>query len=99
MAWTTLTLRKGSDDEGIPRAVGVSRIVVPTTGTWHVHNSGRSADSKHIVPAQDEDFGDDDERVERRQEQKPHYASPVLRCRRRIRREKPVAVSAPDPSR
>jgi hypothetical protein len=40
--------------------------VVETTGTWHVHNGGWSADSRQIVYTRDMDYGDIFELVERR---------------------------------
>ena len=47
-------------------AVGEPEYVVPTEGTWHVHNGGWSADSKQLVYTQDKDYGDIYELVEKR---------------------------------
>ena len=64
MGLAVLQLEQSSD--GLPRAVGEPRYVVETTGTWHVHNGGWSADSKQIVYTRDMDYGDIFELVERR---------------------------------
>jgi len=64
MGLAVLQLEPSSD--GLPRAVGEPRYVVETTGTWHVHNGGWSADSKRIVYTRDMDYGDIFELVERR---------------------------------
>ena len=64
MGLAVLQLEQSSD--GLPRAVGEPRYVVETTGTWHVHNGGWSADSKQIVYTQDMDYGDIFELVEER---------------------------------
>jgi Tol biopolymer transport system component/predicted Ser/Thr protein kinase len=64
MGLAVLQLEPSSD--GLPRAVGEPRYVVETTGTWHVHNGGWSADSKQIVYTRDMDYGDIFELVERR---------------------------------
>ena len=40
--------------------------VVPTEGTWHVHNGGWSPDSKKLVYTQDKDYGDLYELVKKR---------------------------------
>jgi TolB protein len=64
MGLAVLELEQGSD--GLPRAVGEPRYVVPTTGTWHVHNGGWSADSKQIIYTRDMDYGDIFELVEKR---------------------------------
>jgi Tol biopolymer transport system component len=66
MGLAVLQLDPPSEADGLPRAVGEPRYVVPTTGTWHVHNGGWSADSKELVYTQDEDYGDIYEFVERR---------------------------------
>jgi Tol biopolymer transport system component len=64
MGLAVLQLEPSSD--GLPYAVGEPRYVVETTGTWHVHNGGWSADSKQLVYTQDKDYGDIYELVERR---------------------------------
>jgi Tol biopolymer transport system component len=64
MGLAVLQLEPSSD--GLPKAVGEPRYVVETTGTWHVHNGGWSADSKQIVYTRDMDYGDIFELVERR---------------------------------
>ena len=51
--------------DGLPQAVGEPRFVVPTTGTWHVHNGGWSPDSRRIVYTRDMDYGDIFELVEK----------------------------------
>jgi hypothetical protein len=64
MGLAVLELEQSSD--GLPRAVGEPRYVVPTTGTWHVHNGGWSADSKQIIYTRDMDYGDIFELVEKK---------------------------------
>jgi len=64
MGLAVLQLEPSSD--GLPYAVGEPRYVVETTGTWHVHNGGWSADSKQLVYTRDMDYGDIFELVEQR---------------------------------
>jgi len=66
MGLAVLKLEPPSEPGGLPRAVGEPEFVVPTTGTWHVHNGGWSADSKQLVYTRDMDYGDIYELVERR---------------------------------
>ena len=66
MAMGLAVLQLEPSSEGLPGAVGEPRYVVETTGTWHVHNGGWSADSKQIVYTRDMDYGDIFELVERR---------------------------------
>jgi serine/threonine protein kinase/Tol biopolymer transport system component len=66
MAMGLAVLQLEPSFDGLPRAVGEPRYVVETTGTWHVHNGGWSADSKRIVYTRDMDYGDIFELVERR---------------------------------
>jgi serine/threonine protein kinase/dipeptidyl aminopeptidase/acylaminoacyl peptidase len=66
MGLAVLKLQPSSEPGGLPSADGGPEYVVATTGTWHVHNGGWSADSKSIVYTQDEDYGDIYELVERR---------------------------------
>jgi len=66
MGLAVLKLEPPSEPGGLPRAVGEPEYVVATTGTWHVHNGGWSADSKQIVYTRDMDYGDIFELVERR---------------------------------
>ncbi len=66
MGLAVLKLDPPSEPGGLPRAVGEPEYVVPTQGTWHVHNGGWSADSKSLVYTQDKDYGDIYELVERR---------------------------------
>ena len=66
MGLAVLKLEPSSEPGGLPRAVGEPEYVVATTGTWHVHNGGWSADSKQIVYTRDMDYGDIFELVERR---------------------------------
>ena len=54
----------GPDD--LPRVVGEPEYLVPTEGSWHVHNGGWSPDSKKLVYTQDEDYGHIYELVMRR---------------------------------
>jgi serine/threonine protein kinase len=43
----------------LPEAMaGDPEYVVPTEGTWHVHNGGWSPDSKKLVYTHDQDYGD-----------------------------------------
>jgi Tol biopolymer transport system component len=65
MGLAVLELEPPSEPEGLPRAIGEPRQVVPTEGTWHVHNGGWSADSQSLVYTQDKDYGDIYELVER----------------------------------
>ncbi len=51
---------------GLPHAIGEPEYVVPTEGTWHVHNGGWSPDSKKLVYTRDMDYGNLYELVERR---------------------------------
>jgi serine/threonine protein kinase/Tol biopolymer transport system component len=64
MGLAVLQLEPSSD--GLPYAVGEPRYLVETTGTWHVHNGGWSADSKQIVYTRDMDYGDIFELVKQR---------------------------------
>ena len=66
MGLAVLKLEPPSEPGDLPRAVGELEYVVATTGTWHVHNGGWSADSKQIVYTRDMDYGDIFELVERR---------------------------------
>jgi Tol biopolymer transport system component len=66
MGLAVLKLEPPSEPGGLPRAVGEPEYVVATTGTWHVHNGGWSADSKQLVYTRDMDYGDIFELVERR---------------------------------
>jgi len=66
MGLAVLKLEPPSEPGGLPRAVGEPEYVVATTGTWHVHNGGWSADSKQIVYTRDMDYGDIYELVGRR---------------------------------
>jgi Tol biopolymer transport system component/predicted Ser/Thr protein kinase len=66
MGLAVLRLEPPSGPGGLPRAVGEPEYLVATTGTWHVHNGGWSADSKQIVYTRDMDYGDIFELVETR---------------------------------
>jgi Tol biopolymer transport system component len=66
MGLAVLKLEPPSDSDGLPTAVGEPEYVVPTEGTWHVHNGGWSPDSKKLVYTHDQDYGDIYELVERR---------------------------------
>ena len=66
MGLAVLQLESPPEPGGLPRAVGQPEYVVSTTGTWHVHNGGWSADSKQLVYTRDMDYGDIFELVERR---------------------------------
>jgi Tol biopolymer transport system component len=66
MGLAVLRLEAPSDPGGLPRAVGEPEYVVPTEGTWHVHNGGWSPDSKQLVYTYDRDYGDIYELVEKR---------------------------------
>jgi serine/threonine protein kinase/Tol biopolymer transport system component len=66
MGLAVLKLEPPSEPGGLPRAVGEPEYVVPTEGTWHVHNGGWSADSKQLVYIRDKDYGDIYELVEKR---------------------------------
>jgi len=66
MGLAILKLEPGPNPDGLPRAVGEPEYVVPTEGSWHVHNGGWSPDSKRLVYTQDEDYGHIYELVERR---------------------------------
>ena len=65
MGLAVLKLEPPSEPGGLPRVVGEPEFVVSTTGTWHVHNGGWSADSKQIVYTRDMDYGDIFELVEK----------------------------------
>jgi len=67
MGLAVLKLEPPSEPHGLPRAVGDPEYVVSTTGTWHVHNGGWSADSTQLVYTRDMDYGDIFELVEREQ--------------------------------
>jgi Tol biopolymer transport system component len=58
MGLAVLKLELPSDADGLPTAVGEPEYVVPTEGSWHVHNGGWSPDSKRIVYMHDQDYGD-----------------------------------------
>ena len=64
MGLAVLKLRPPSDPDGLPTAVGEPEYVVPTEGTWHVHNGGWSPDSKKLVYTHDQDYGNIYELVE-----------------------------------
>jgi hypothetical protein len=66
MGLAVLKLSPPSETDGLPRTIGEPEYVVPTTGTWHVHSGGWSADSKQLVYTRDIDYGDIYELVERR---------------------------------
>jgi len=66
MGIAVLRLEPSSVPGGLPRAVGEPEYLVATTGTWHIHNGGWSADSKKIVYTRDMDYGDIFELVETR---------------------------------
>jgi Tol biopolymer transport system component len=66
MGLAVLRLEPPSEPGDLPRAIGEPEYVVSTTGTWHVHNGGWSADSKQLVYTRDMDYGDVYELVERR---------------------------------
>jgi Tol biopolymer transport system component len=65
MGLAVLNLEPSSDADGLPGAVGEPEYVVPTEGSWHVHNGGWSPDSKRIVYVHDQDHGDLYELVEK----------------------------------
>jgi Tol biopolymer transport system component len=58
MGLALLRLDPPSEPGEPPRAIGEPEYVVPTEGTWHVHNGGWSADSKSLVYTRDMDYGD-----------------------------------------
>jgi Tol biopolymer transport system component len=58
MGLAVLKLVPPSDAGGLPAALGEPEYVVPTEGTWHVHNGGWSPDSRRIVYTHDQDYGD-----------------------------------------
>jgi Tol biopolymer transport system component len=58
MGLALLRLDPPSEPGGLVRAIGEPEYVVPTEGTWHVHNGGWSADSKSLVYTRDMDYGD-----------------------------------------
>jgi serine/threonine protein kinase len=66
MGLAVLRLETLPDPNGLPRVVGEPQYVVPTEGTWHVHNGGWSPDSTKLVYTQDQDYGDIYELVEKR---------------------------------
>ena len=66
MGLAVLKLEPPSETDGLPQVIGEPEYVVPTRGTWHVHNGGWSADSRSLVYTQDKDYGDIYELVERR---------------------------------
>jgi hypothetical protein len=66
MGLALLKLGPPSDPDGLPTAVGEPEYVVPTEGTWHVHNGGWSPDSKRLVYTHDQDYGNIYELVETR---------------------------------
>jgi hypothetical protein len=66
MGLAVLKLEPPSEPDGLPQAIGEPKYVIPTEGTWHIHNGGWSADSKSLVYTQDKDYGDIYELVERR---------------------------------
>jgi serine/threonine protein kinase len=66
MGLAVLKLSPPSDPDGLPTAVGEPEYVVPTEGTWHVHNGGWSPDSREVVYTHDQDYGDIYELVENR---------------------------------
>jgi len=65
MGLAVLKLKPPSEPGGLPQAIGEPKYVVPTEGTWHIHNGGWSADSKQLVYTQDKDYGDIYELVEK----------------------------------
>jgi len=66
MGLAILKLEPPPDPDGLPRAVGEPEYLVPTEGSWHVHNGGWSSDSEKLVYTQDEDYGHIYELVMRR---------------------------------
>ena len=66
MGLARLRLDPSSEPGGLPTAVGEPEYIVPTEGTWHVHNGGWSADSKTLVYTRDKDYSNIYELVERR---------------------------------
>jgi len=66
MGLAVLKLEPPAEPGGLPSASGEPEYVVATTGTWHVHNGGWSADSKQLVYTRDMDYGDVFELVEGR---------------------------------
>jgi Tol biopolymer transport system component len=66
MGLALLKLEPPAELGGLPRAAGEPEYLVPTEGTWHVHNGGWSPDSKFIVYTQDRDYGDLYELIESR---------------------------------
>jgi TolB protein len=58
MGLAILELDPPTDASGLPTVSAPLRYVVPTTGTWHIHNGGWSADSRQIVYTRDMDYGD-----------------------------------------
>ncbi len=81
MGLVRLRLEPPSEPGGLPNAIGQPEYVVPTEGTWHVHNGGWSADSKMLGYTRDMDYGN--HRPRARQEHR--------RCGKRV--TLPVAVS------
>ena len=57
MGLAVLRLVPPSDSVGLPAAIGEPEYVVPTEGTWHVHNGGWSPDSRRIAYTHDQDYG------------------------------------------
>jgi len=64
MGLAQLRLNPPSEPGGLPTAVGEPEYVVPTEGTWHVHNGGWSPDSKMLIYTRDQDYGNIYELVE-----------------------------------
>jgi dipeptidyl aminopeptidase/acylaminoacyl peptidase len=65
MGLAVLQLEAPSDPDRLPRAVGEPEYVVPTDGTWHIHNGGWSPDSNSLVYTRDQDYGDLYELIEK----------------------------------
>jgi Tol biopolymer transport system component len=66
MGLAVLKLDNPTDPSSLPTAIGVPEYVVPTEGTWHIHNGGWSPDSRELVYTHDQDYGDIYEAVENR---------------------------------
>ncbi len=64
MGLARLKLEPPSEPGGLPTAIGEPEYMVPTEGTWHVHNGGWSPDAKKLVYTRDMDYGNLYELVE-----------------------------------
>jgi hypothetical protein len=58
MGLAVLKLEAPTEEGGLPSVLGEPEYVVPTEGSWHVHNGGWLPDSRSLVYIHDVHHGD-----------------------------------------